>query len=308
MRDGVLVIGAGGFVGRHLTQALVRRGERVIAVARHTFDATDAGVEMWVEPLLAPVDFLPLLARSRLVVHLASASTPGSTAAQPLQELELNLRPTLALLQAMQKHPAMPLVYVSSGGTLYGRQDDRCADEAAAVAPCSYHGAAKIAAEHFIAAWCAQFSGAATLLRPSNLYGPGQGERAGFGVIPAAFGKLMHGETIHVWGDGSAERDYLYIDDFVRLCLAVVDAPPSAGARIVNACSGGSVSLKALFKAIESATGRSLERCYDSSRAVDASRVNMDPSLARELYGWTPSTPLHEGLKRTWEWFRTTRR
>lgn len=308
MRDGVLVIGAGGFVGRHLTQALARRGEQIIAAARHAFDAADVGVEVRVEPLLEPVDFLPLLARSRLVVHLASASTPGSTAAQPLRELELNLRPTLALLQAMQEHPATPLVYVSSGGTLYGRQDDRCADETAAVAPCSYHGAGKVAAEHFIAAWCAQFAGAATLLRPSNLYGPGQGERAGFGVIPAAFGKLLRGEAIHVWGDGSAERDYLYIDDFVRLCLAAIDTPPSAGARIVNACSGVSVSLRALFETIESATGRGLERCYDSSRTVDAPRVHMDASLARELYGWKPFTPLHEGLRRTWEWFRTTRR
>jgi UDP-glucose 4-epimerase len=223
-----------------------------------------------------------------------------------LKELELNLRPTLALLQALQEHAATPLVYVSSGGTLYAREDDQSADEVSAIAPRSYHGAGKASAEHFVAAWCAQFAGSATIVRPSNLYGPGQSEKAGFGVIPTAFGKLLRGETMHVWGDGSAMRDYLYIDDFVHLCLALADAPLATGMRVVNACSGTSVNLHDLFDAVESVTGEHLSRCFESSRIVDALRVNMDASLARKLYGWTPSTSLLEGLRRTWEWFRTT--
>lgn len=306
MRDTILVIGAGGFVGRHLVPALVKRGERVVAVTRRAVDVMD-GVEVRASQLLEPEDWATLLVHCRLVVHVASSSTPGSTAAQPLREMELNLRPTLALLEAMQKYPATPLLYVSSGGTLYGRQNDQHADEATAVSPQSYHGAGKIAAEYFIGAWCAQFKGAATILRPSNLYGPGQAERAGFGVIPTAFGKLLRGETIHVWGDGSAVRDYLYIDDFIQLCLATVGASPLMGMRVVNACSGESVSLQCLFDVIEQATGQYLKRVHDASRAVDAPRVNMDASLARELYGWIPSTPLLEGLHRTWEWLLTTR-
>lgn len=307
MRDHILIIGAGGFVGRHLARVCALRGQRVIAASRVAFEPDVPGIDVHAGALGEPHDFRPLLARSHLVVHLASASTPGSTAAQPLFELEHNLRPTLALLQAMQECADTPLLYVSSGGTLYGRQDNLCADESTSVSPRSYHGAGKVAAEHFIVAWCAQFGASATILRPSNLYGPGQTERAGFGVVPAALGKTLRGETLHVWGDGSATRDYLYIDDFMRLCLAVADAPHPPGARIVNACSGVSVSLNALFAAIESVTGRHLERTYDPSRAVDALRVNMDASLVRELYGWTPQTPLLEGLRRTWEWFSTIR-
>lgn len=307
MRDRILILGAGGFVGRHLARALARRGERIIAASRSAFEPDAADVEVHVGELRAPQDFQPLLARSRAVVHLASASTPGSTAGQPLLELEQNLRPTLALLQALQEHPATPLLYASSGGTLYGAQDDRRANESSLVAPRSYHGAGKIAAESFIAAWCSQFRTAATILRPSNLYGPGQAERAGFGVIPTAFGKILRGEALHVWGDGSAVRDYLYVDDFIRLCVAVLDAEPARGARVVNACGGASVSLDALFAEIERVTGRRLLRTYDASRAVDAPRVNMEASLAREAYGWTPDTSLHEGLRRTWEWFGTIR-
>jgi UDP-glucose 4-epimerase len=308
MADHILIIGAGGFVGSRLAQALTARGERVIALCRRAPAMLDAGVEVHVDSGREPSDYLPLLQRSRAVVHVASASTPGSSAARPLLELDENLRPTLALLQALQQFPAMPLIYVSSGGTLYDSKSGNDADETAMVAPRSYHGAGKIAAEQFIAAWCSQFGGAATILRPSNLYGPGQAERAGFGIIPAAFGKLLRGETLHVWGDGSAQRDYLYIDDFTRLCTAVLDAAPVAGARVINACNGTSVTLNALFGMIEQATGHPLQRSYDATRAVDMPRVDMQANRARTLFGWTPQINMDEGLARTWTWFSTTQR
>ena len=308
MAEHILVIGAGGFVGSRLVQALAARGEHVIALCRHVPGAIGAEAEIHVNPGRDPADYLPLLQRSRAVVHVASASTPGSSAARPLLELDENLHPTLALLQALQDCPATPLVYVSSGGTLYDPKSGNDADEAAMVAPRSYHGAGKIAAEHFIAAWCSQFDGAATILRPSNLYGPGQTERAGFGIIPAAFGKLLRGETLHVWGDGSAQRDYLYIDDFLRLCTAILDGTPPRHARVLNACSGTSVALNALFGMIEQATGRPLQRSYDATRAVDMPRVEMQADRARALYGWMPGVELGEGLQRTWTWFSTTQR
>src|SRR6185312_9237171 len=224
MADSILLIGAGGFVGQRLLQDLLGRGERVIAVSRSDFAAPEGNVETHVRTLREVDDFAPLLARARAVVHVASASTPGSSAGKPVQELDENLRPTTALLQALQACPRLPLIYVSSGGTLYSRVAAGASDELAAVYSRSYHGAGKIAAEHFIEAWCNQFDGTAVVLRPSNLYGPGQEERPGFGIVPTAFGKLVRGETLHVWGDGSAERDYLYIDDFTRLVLATLDA------------------------------------------------------------------------------------
>ncbi|HXD83627.1 MAG TPA: NAD-dependent epimerase/dehydratase family protein [Rudaea sp.] len=308
MADPVLVIGAGGFVGSRLTQALTTRGERVIAVCRHTPRVFGAGVETHINSGHESADYLPLLARCRAVVHVASASTPGSSAGRPLQELDENLRPTLALLQALQDRPATPLLYVSSGGSLYDPESGTDADESTMVAPRSYHGAGKIAVEHFIAAWCAQFHAGATILRPSNLYGPEQTERAGFGIIPAAYGKLMRGEILRVWGDGSAQRDYLYVEDFVRLCLMVIDAKAAPAARVLNACSGKSIALNALFGMIEKAAGRTLRREYDATRAVDMRRVEMRAERARALYGWAPQVGLEEGLARTWAWFSTTQR
>lgn len=307
MADHILIIGAGGFVGNRLVQALTARGQAVLALCRHTPGSIGAEAEIHVSPGDDPSDYRPLLRRSRAVVHVASASTPGSSAARPMLELDENLRPTLALLQALQEFPAKPLLYVSSGGTLYDPKA-KDADELARVAPRSYHGAGKIAAEHFVSAWCTQFGGAATIFRPSNLYGPGQTQRAGFGIVPTAFGKLLRGETLQVWGDGSARRDYLYVDDFVRLCLAALDAAPIAGAHVFNACGGTSVSLDDLFAMIERVTGRQLRRRYDATRPVDMPRVEMRADRARAMFGWIAQVGMEEGLARTWKWFSTTQR
>lgn len=307
MADSILLIGAGGFVGQRLLDAFAQRVDSVIAVSRSAF-AHGASVEGHVLAMREVQDYAPFLARARAVVHVASASTPGSSAGKPLQELDENLRPTVALLQALQAHPRLPLIYLSSGGTLYSRIAEGASDELAAVYSRSYHGAGKIAAEHFIEAWCNQFDGAAVVLRPSNLYGPGQDERPGFGIVPAAFGKLVRGETLRVWGDGSAERDYLYIDDFTRLVLAALDAAPKPGFRVFNACSGASIDLNGLFALIERVAGRTLHRTYDAGRKVDAPSVRMQATRAKQAFGWGAEVELVEGLERTWRWFSTIRR
>jgi UDP-glucose 4-epimerase len=306
--DHILVLGAGGFIGQQLVRALAQRDEKIIAVSRRPVDFGMACVESITGELNEPGQFTPLLAGSRAVVHLASRSTPGSSAGNAIAELEGNLRPTLALLQALQETPLTNLLYLSSGGSLYATEPNDLAAETANPRPRSYHGAGKMAAEHFISAWCSQYGGAATMLRPSNIYGPGQTERKGFGIVPTGLGKIIRGETLTVWGDGSAVRDYLYIDDFITLCTAILDKSMPTGVRVLNAASGIGVSLNDLFHVMESVTGQQLKRTYDASRVVDAARVVMDVTLANMHYDWMPSTPLYEGLRQTWEWFNTTPR
>jgi len=305
MNDRILILGAGGFVGTHLVRTLAERGEKVIAVSRQPINLHYANVEIVIGEPDEPEHFLPLLARSRAVVHTASRSTPGSSIGQAMMELQQNLRPTLALLEALQRHPQTNLLYLSSGGTLYAPARDELASEASIPRPLSYHGAGKIAAEHFIGACCSQHGHSATILRPSNIYGPGQRERAGFGIIPTALGKISRAETLHVWGDGSTIRDYLYIADFVKLCVAILVQPMPKGMRVLNAASGLGVSLNELFSLMESITGLPLLRSYDNSRVVDASRVVMDASLARQQCQWSASTSLRHGIENTWAWFNT---
>lgn len=308
MSGRILVVGAGGFIGQHLVRRLALQGDQVIAVGRRKINVAHPNVETVIAELREPGDFAPLVARCDAIAYLASASTPGTSAARPLPELLDNLQPLAALLQVLQDHPGIELLYLSSGGSLYTSASDIPANESAAVHPRSYHGAGKIAAEYFISAWCSQYSGRATIVRPSNVYGPGQHERAGFGIVPTVFGKIIRHETLQVWGDGSAVRDYLYIDDLVELAGVILSRQMPAGSRVVNACSGTGVSLNELFAAMEAVAGRPLQRSYELGRVLDATRVTMDPALARREYGCALGTPLHEGLERTWAWLNSTAR
>ncbi|MBZ0224253.1 MAG: NAD-dependent epimerase/dehydratase family protein [Dokdonella sp.] len=303
--EAILVVGAGGFIGQALLAAFAARGERVVAVTRRSLHPPVPGIENRVIADADAQSFAPLIAKARAIVHLASASTPGSSAGKPMAELEDNLRPTLALLEALQARPRVPLLYVSSGGSLYSRVAGQASDELAAVYSRSYHGAGKIAAEHFIEAWCNQFAGTAVVLRPSNVYGPRQVERVGFGIVPAALGALLRGETLDVWGDGSVERDFLHIDDFTRLLLAALDTNLPAGFHVFNACSGQSVQLNALFAHIERISGRELRRHYHATRSIDVPSVHMRSDRAAHMLGWRAQIGLVEGLERTWRWFNT---
>lgn len=303
MANSVLILGASGFIGRNLTRSLAEQGIPVIAVSRSGNVPHHALIERVIGDFREPEQLNSLLQRSRAVVHLATTSTPGTSAARPLHEIETNLHLTAALLQALHGHPHVDLLYMSSGGSLYADTTTQPSSESAQLQPRSYHGATKLASEAFIAAWCSQSRGKATILRPSNVYGPDQPERRGFGVIPAAFGAMLRGETLHVWGDGSAQRDYIYIDDLVELCTLALTNPMPAGARTFNACSGTSISLNELFSIMESVTGQSLQRSYEPGRVVDASCIAMDPSLAAQAYGWRHGTSLEAGIRQTWEHF-----
>lgn len=303
MREPVLILGASGFIGQTLVGALVAMDIPVIAVGTHCPGIRHPLVEHLpikiegVETLSAP------LARAGMVVHLATVSTPGTSSAKPLQEVEKNLRTTAVLLECLQQHPGKGLMYFSSGGSLYA-DIGRPSDENSPIRPRSYHGAAKLAAESFISSWCSQFGGSATILRPSNVYGPGQTEKAGFGVIPATMGKIVRNETMNIWGDGTARRDYIYIDDLARLCISILTSQIKPGVEILNACCGKSVSLNELIHVMEQVTGQTLDRVYEHTRAVDATNIAMDPSQAMRAYGWKHRTSIIDGLTHTWKWFQ----
>ncbi len=302
MAESIFVHGAGGFIGAHLLRALASRNFPVIAASRNAF-AAPANVKVHVGELRETEQFLPLVAASNIIVHLASTSTPASTAGDPLAELDANLHSTLSLLRALQARPDVHLVYVSSGGNLYPNQAG-AVTESLPTSPRSYHGAGKAAAEQFVIAWCAQYGARATILRPSNVYGPGQEERTGFAIVPTAMRCIIRDEPLTIWGDGSAERDYLYIDDFIALCLAVLDDTRSSACDILNAASGISTRLHDLLAGIEATSGRQLRREYAAPRTVDAKHINIDPGAAAIRYGWSAKVGLHDGLSRTWAWMK----
>jgi UDP-glucose 4-epimerase len=296
-----VVVGADGFIGTTLLRALSMQGRRTVAVARQGRIGASPAIEP--APPDSPQRYADLLRDASAVVWLACSTTPGSSAGDPLGELEGNLRPLLAFLEAWQERPECRLLFVSTGGAMYGDVAGGLAIESNARASKSYYSAGKIAAEQFISSCCQQFGGSATILRPSNVYGCGQAYRPGFGIVPTAFHALVHDLPFTVWGDGSTTRDYLDIDDFVALCVRAIDRPVPPLAHAFNASSGQGTSVHALLALIEAVTGRTLRREHLPARAVDVSRIVLDNSAARAAFDWQPAISLEHGLAKAWHWF-----
>lgn len=302
MNGAIFILGAGGFIGRNLAVHLASSGHDVIAATRRPVMFDHARIHNVTATWSEGAQFTQWLPRCRAVVHTASSSTPGSSAAQP--QLDGNLRTTLALVEALQELPDRRLLFLSSAGTLYGDRDEP-ACESDPLRPRSYHGAGKAAAEYFLGAWAAQYDGTAILLRPSNVYGPGQSARRGFGIIPAAFDCVLHKQPLSIWGDGSTVRDYLYVDDLLALCESTLRHPVAAGTHVFNAAFGKGVALNALLDSIDAVTGHAIERHHAPARRVDIRTITVDAAAARSAFGWSPVISLNEGLRRTWQWFST---
>lgn len=307
-KDAILVVGADGFIGKHIVRKIHENGRKVISVGRHPKQYALPDIQHIVVESGNPEHFTELLKDCYAVIWLASVSTPGSSAGKPLEELHGNLQPLLTLLNNMQHRKGGKLIYISSGGTLYGDVQGDDAIEDMPLHPKSYYGAGKAAAEHFITAWSHQFRRTATIIRPSNIYGPGQTQRYGFGIIPTVLDKIVNDQPVVVWGDGEAIRDYLHIDDFSSLCLKVLENEDFCGTNILNAASGKGTSLNQLLDLIEKVTAKPFDRIYERGRTVDVRRVVLNISAARNSCNWRPEIPLVEGLRQTWSWFETLHR
>lgn len=300
MSDSVFILGANGFIGRHLAETLAAKGNEVVAATRRPTKFLHGSIRNVVAAFDDASHFASAMLGCSSVIHAASISTPGSSAAKP--QLDGNLRTTLALIEALQEHSDQRLVYLSSGGTLYGTCNSR-ASEREQLRPRSYHGAGKAAAEHFIHAWAAQYRGTAIILRPSNVFGPGQAKREGFGIVPAAMDAILRQQRLQLFGDGTTVRDFLYIDDFVELCTRVLTSKLDADSFVFNASSGIGTTINDLLSEIEAVAGSKLDREPRPMRAVDVSQIIPDNAAAQETFEWTPRTVLRDGLSKTWSWY-----
>lgn len=304
--NAVLLLGGTGFVGSRLMARLHALGREVYVISRKAHTLPALGNCHRFSDSLDNVALLDdVLPRCATVFHLASTSTPGSSAMQPAFEASNNLLPTLRFLETLQRHPNAELVFLSSGGAIYGNVAAESIIEDAPLLPLSYYGAGKAAVEKFIAAYCTQLDRAAVILRPANFYGPGQPYRAGFGVVPTIFQHINTGKRFEIWGDGNNIRDYLYIDDFLELCVTLMEkASRKVGVHIYNAGSGKGTTLNTLCEMASKVSGKKLGREYKSLRAVDVRRVVLDSQAVHRDYGWSAKTRLEDGLSATWEWFR----
>lgn len=295
----VLLIGGSGFIGRALGRRLAALGCEVDVLSRHAEPGTRDGISFHRGSQADADAVAPLLARCDAVVHLASTTTPGRSARAPGLEMRENLEPLAGFLETLTAVGSRRILYLSSGGAIYGNPYVLPVLEDHPPQPLSWHAAGKVAAEEFLRTHARQVAGTTlAILRPANVYGPGQSLQAGFGIVRTLLERACEGGGIELWGDGSQVRDFLYIDDLVEACLHLLAAPAVTGT--YNVGSGTGTTLMQLVRLVEQITERPIPITFHPERGIDVTGIWLDSSRLHAATGWRAATSLEVGLQLAW--------
>lgn len=300
-----LVIGGHGFIGQHITQRLAAENQPVVVLDRHTPPCSIAGTVSIQGELSDHEKLAEIFAQYAIthVIHLASSTLPKSSNENMPFDVSSNLLPTLNLLDLCVKHKARKVVFMSSGGTVYGPPQTEPMAETHPTDPICSYGIIKLAIEKYLQLYQHLFQLDYIAIRAANPYGPGQNPLGTQGVIANFAHKILTGLPLEVWGDGSIVRDYFYVQDLAELTYQALLAEQTG---VFNAGSGTGVSLNTLIQILGQRCDLLPKVNYHDNRSLDVKNVVLDTSKARNLLGWKASTRLEEGIDRYIDWYRTS--
>jgi len=254
-----LVLGGAGFIGSHLAEALAQQGRPVRIFDRPHVDRLPLfprtrGFEVFTGDFLNPQALVPALEGVELVFHLVSTTLPQNSNDHPVYDVESNVLGSLRLMELCRERGVRKVVFVSSGGTVYGVPRATPVAEDHPTDPISSYGIHKLMVEKYLALAQRLHGLDYCVVRPANLYGPRQRLDTAQGAVAVFLDHALRDKPIHIWGDGSVVRDYVYVTDAVD---AMLKAASFEGApRIFNIGSGKGTSLKELVAAIGQLLGR----------------------------------------------------
>jgi UDP-glucose 4-epimerase len=299
----VLVTGGAGFIGSHLTDALLARGDDVLVVddlsagraarldshaALQKVSIGDAGALNAAAGAFGP----------ELVCHLAAQIDVRGSVAAPADDARANVVGTVNVLETARQRGAR-VVFASSGGALYGRDAPIPSSEEVLPLPESPYGVAKYCAECYVGLYNRLHGTRHAVLRLANVYGPRQDPAGEAGVITRFCAGALAGEDPTIYGDGTQTRDYVYVGDAVQAFLAAAD---SGRPGTWNIGAGTEVSVLHLVEIIAALAGRPLRPRFTPPRPGDLLRSAVAVDRAASELGWRARTPLAGGVQRTYEW------
>jgi UDP-glucose 4-epimerase len=300
-----LVLGGNGFIGSHLLDKLLAEGHRV-----RVFDKYE---EHYRKPL-PDVDYrygdfgnrgllMEALKDMDIVFHLISTTLPKTSNDDPAFDVQSNVIETLFLLEQCVTRQIKKIIFISSGGTIYGNPSTLPIPENSPADPeCSY-GITKLTIEKYLALFNRLYGLEYTILRPSNAYGSRQNPDGIQGAISVFLGKVARGAPIQIWGDGKVVRDYIYIDDLVDAVSKAANIKTSD--IIFNIGSGKGVSLKEIIEVINQVTKCDVSVEYLAKRTFDVPEIYLDVTRAHQQLNWTAATPIEDGIKKTWDFIQS---
>ncbi|SPA26381.1 conserved hypothetical protein [Cupriavidus taiwanensis] len=304
----VLLIGGRGFIGSRLALRCLAAGfsVRVADVELPAVDQiTSPDIEYVAGDFGETPDLDQMLDGVDIVVHLVHRAMLLGLDSSMLPEIERNVMPTIKLFDRCLEHPGLRLVFVSSGGTVYGNPDGRRPiAEHAALRPISVYGTSKSMIEKALGLYVAQRGLRALVVRPANAYGPGQLPFKGQGLIPTVMASALQGKPVTIYGDGTAIRDYIHVEDIAQGIVAAMTAGGNGEA--YNIGTGRGVSINSLIndhiRPLVVAQGLDIDLRYVESRGVDVSYNILDTAKLANVCGFIAKTPLENGIAETWDW------
>lgn len=293
-----IVTGGAGFIGSHVAEALVARGDEVHVLDSLTTGSAEKvpdGAELHIGDIRTDVGGLFAAVRPEVCVHLAAQADVGTSVERPDYDAEVNVLGTIQVLEAARAE-GTHVVFSSTGGAIYGECDGPASEDAPR-RPISPYGISKLAGEEYVGGWNRLFGARHVSLRFANVYGPRQEASLEGGVIAIFLNAMAAGDPTTIFGDGGQTRDFIYVGDVVRGVLAAIE---HAGG-VYNIGTGVETSVNGLHAVCRQVTGVDREPEYAEERPGEIRRSVTDPGLAAQELGWRAEASLEDGLTRTWK-------
>ncbi|HEY4696968.1 MAG TPA: NAD-dependent epimerase/dehydratase family protein [Gallionella sp.] len=302
-----VIFGGGGFIGSAIADRLLFDGHSVRIFERprvepyRIFKASEQ-VEWVTGDFLSTYDVSGAVDGADVVLHLVSTTLPKNSNDDPIYDVQSNVVGTLQLLNAMVANKVRKIVFISSGGTVYGIPKYLPIDEGHPTDPLVSYGITKLAIEKYLHLYERMHDIKTITLRVANPYGERQRIETAQGAVGVFLHRALTGNPVEIWGDGSVTRDYLHISDVAEAFVKAVEY--SGPKSVFNISSGSGTSLNELIVMLEETLGKPIERRYLPARPFDVPVSVLSNELARTELHWTPSVSMRAGIARTAEWLK----
>jgi UDP-glucose 4-epimerase len=304
----IAIFGGGGFIGSAIADRLLKDGHELRIFERPRVQpyrqfSDEERVEWLTGDLMSMHDVTSAIDGIDVVLHLVSTTLPKSSNDDPIFDVQSNLVATLQLLNAMVAKKVRKIVFISSGGTVYGNPAYLPIDENHPTEPKVSYGITKLAIEKYLLMYQQLHGIKANILRVANPFGERQRVETAQGAVGVFLSRAIQNLPLEIWGDGSVTRDYIYVSDVAEAFARAVEYEGSKS--IFNISSGVGTSLNDLIRLIEHVLGREVVCNYRQGRSFDVPISVLANSLAQQELGWLPRVPLKEGVVKTADWMRT---